>query len=104
MNAKFETPDALRHDSKALADDARELLDATAHVADKKVTEARKRLTTALASVKECARELFQVAEEKAIDGARQADTVVRGHPYESIALALGVGALLGVLLSRRSH
>lgn len=102
MNTNFETPEALRHDSRTLADEAHALLEATASVADEKVTEARKRLTTALASAKECAKESFHQVEEKAIAGARQADTVIRAHPYESIALALGVGTLFGILLSRR--
>ncbi len=93
MNSNFETPDALRHDSRTLADEARALLEATADVADEKVTEARKRLTTALASAKECARDTYQQVEEKALAGARQADSAIRSHPYESIALALGAGS-----------
>jgi len=102
MNSNFETPDALRHDSKTLADEAHGLLEATANVAAEKVTAARKRLTEALASAKECAKDTYHQVEDKARAGARQADTVIRGHPYESIAVALGVGALLGMLIARR--
>ncbi len=103
MAIEFETPDALRHDSRVLADEAHNLLEATASVADEKVAEARKRLTEALASAKESAVDTYLCAEEKAKVRWRQADTVVRGHPYESVAVALGVGTLLGLLLSRRS-
>ena len=102
MNNHFETPDALRHDSRTLANEAHALLEATAAVADERVTEARKRLTSALASAKECAKDSYDQAEEKAMAGARQADTAIRSHPYESIAVALGVGTLVGFLLSRR--
>ncbi len=102
MNTNFETPEALRHDSRSLADEAHGLLEATASVADEKVTEARKRLTTALESAKECAKDKYQQIEEQAKDGARQADRIIRTHPYESIAVALGVGTLFGILLSRR--
>jgi len=31
------------------------------------------------------------------------ADSAIRAHPYESLAIALGVGVLLGALL-RRNH
>jgi len=103
MNTNFETPDAVRHDSKNLADEARALLDATAQVADEKVTEARKRLTEALASAKEYAQDSYYRAEEKAKASARQADIAIRNHPYESIAMALGIGTVLGLLLSRRN-
>ncbi|MBN9693838.1 MAG: DUF883 family protein [Verrucomicrobia bacterium] len=98
----YETPDALRHDSQTLADDAKALLDATAGVADEKVTEARRRLTEALESAKECAVDTYHRVEEQAVAKARQADQVIRRHPYESIAVAVGVGTLLGLLLARR--
>jgi len=102
MNTHFETPEALRHDSQTLAREAKALLEATAQVADDKVSAARQRLTAALASAKESAGERYHQLEERALAGARQADSVIRSHPYESIAVAFGFGALLGLLLSRR--
>ncbi|MBN8249655.1 MAG: DUF883 family protein [Verrucomicrobia bacterium] len=103
MNTHFETPGALRHDSQTLAREAKALLEATAQVADDKVSEARQRLMTALASAKESAGDHYHQIEEKALAGARQADSVIRSHPYESIAVAFGFGALLGLLLTRRN-
>ncbi|MCW5558929.1 MAG: DUF883 family protein [Verrucomicrobiae bacterium] len=103
MNTHFETPGALRHDSETLAREARALLEATAKVTDETVSEARQRLMTALDSAKEHAGERYHHLEEKALAGARQADSVIRSHPYESIAVALGFGTLLGLLLSRRN-
>lgn len=100
--SNYETPDALRHDSKNLAEDARALLDATAEVADEKVTEARQRLTKALENAKECAVDTFHQVEDKAMAKARQADGLIRSHPYESIAVAVGAGTILGMLLARR--
>lgn len=100
--SNYETPDALRHDSQNLADDARALLEATAEVADEKVSEARRRLSVALESAKECAVDTFHQVEEKALAKARQADGVIRSHPYESIAVAVGFGTVLGLLLARR--
>ena len=50
MNAKnrLETPSAVRHDARTLADDARGLLEATKEIGDEKVAECRERLTEAL--------------------------------------------------------
>jgi ElaB/YqjD/DUF883 family membrane-anchored ribosome-binding protein len=99
MNTRFETPAALRHDSHVLADDARALLAATAEVTDEKVAQARQRLESAL----ERARQAAEGVKERAAEGARQADGMIRSHPYESLAVALGIGALLGFVLSRRN-
>jgi ElaB/YqjD/DUF883 family membrane-anchored ribosome-binding protein len=81
-----------------LADDARALMSATADVAGEKVGEARKRLAGAL----ENGKEIYGRVRDKAVDGAKVADQAVHEHPYESIGIALGVGALIGYLVSRR--
>jgi len=80
-------------------EDAQALLAATAHVAEEKVVEARKRLTAAI----EKGKETWNNAREKAAAGAKAADQVIRDYPYQSIGVALGVGALIGFLLSRRN-
>lgn len=95
---RYETPDALRHDVRTLSEDARALLDATAELTDAKVTEARERLTEALNSSKAT----FNRISEKAAQGVQAADQTIRSNPYQSIAIAFGVGALLGYLLGRR--
>jgi ElaB/YqjD/DUF883 family membrane-anchored ribosome-binding protein len=82
-----------------LAEDAQELLAATANVAETKVIEARKRLSAALDRGKEA----WGQAQDYAVEKAKAADEVIRDHPYHSIGIAFGVGALLGLLMSRRS-
>lgn len=98
MNTRYETPEALRHDATTLADNARALLTATAEVTDEKIASARARLESAL----DRAHDFMDEAKDKVKDRARAADTVVRSHPYESLAVAFGVGTLLGCLLGRR--
>jgi ElaB/YqjD/DUF883 family membrane-anchored ribosome-binding protein len=44
----------------------------------------------------------YKVARQKVVDGASAADDTIRSHPYESLAVALGVGVLLGAVLRRR--
>jgi len=89
---------AISNDMGQLADDARALMAATADVAGEKVGEARKRLAAAL----ERAKEIAGRVKEKAIAGAKVADEAVHEHPYQAIGIALGVGAILGYLVSRR--
>lgn len=102
MHHNYETPGAVRHDAETLMDDARELLNATADVADEKVVEARRRLSFAL----DRARVTAQRMQERATELAKRADVAVRDHPYESAAVAFGIGAVAAgivyALCSRR--
>jgi len=81
-----------------LAEDARALMAATADVAGEKVSEARKRLAAALASGKQ----ILGRVKDKAVEGAKATDEAVREHPYQAVAVAFGVGAIVGYLVSRR--
>lgn len=47
--------------------------------------------------------DLYTEAKEKVVVGAKAADRTIRDHPYQSLAVALGAGVLLGVLIGRRS-
>lgn len=82
-----------------LADDARALIAATADIAGDKVGEARKRLSQAL----ENGEELYQHARERAIAGARVTDAAIHRHPYQAIAIGVGIGALMGYLIARKT-
>ena len=86
-------------DVSQLVEDAQDLLTATAHIAEEKVMAARKRLSGAVQN----GREVLDNLKNKAIDGAKATDEVIREHPYESMGVALGVGVLIGLLLRRRN-
>src|SRR5436190_14419488 len=90
---------AMSADLNTLAEDARALMVATADVAGEKVSEARKRLAAALESGKE----MYGRVREKAVEKAKAVDETVREHPYQAIAIGIGVGALIGYLLARRN-
>ncbi|HVU25218.1 MAG TPA: DUF883 family protein [Opitutus sp.] len=89
-------------DLRALAGDAEALLRATASDASDKVKETRARLSAALERAKATCDELQIQGLESAKQAARKADETIRSHPYESLAVALGVGVLLGALLRRK--
>jgi len=86
------------NDMGSLAEDARALMAATADVAGEKVGEARKRLAAAL----ERGKEIYGAVRDKAVEGAKAADEAVHEHPYQAIAIGVGVGALLGYFVARR--
>ena len=89
---------AIYNDAAQLAEDARALMVATADVAGEKVGEARKRLAAAL----ERGKEVYGCVRAKAVESAKAADEAVHEHPYQAIGIAVGVGALIGYLISRR--
>ena len=95
MNQETET----HPNSENLIDDAQALLSATSQAGEEKVIEARKRLTLAI----EKAKQTWNVVQDKAIAGAKATDKTIRENPYQSVGIALGVGALIGYLLARRS-
>ena len=95
MNKETQTTST---DMGQLAEDAQALMAATADVAGEKVGEARKRLAAAL----DRAREIGGCVRDKAVAGAKAADEAVREHPYQAIAIGVGVGALIGFLVARR--
>jgi len=47
--------------------------------------------------------DLYEGTRQKVVAGAKCADATIRANPYQSLAIAAGVGLLLGVLLGRRS-
>jgi ElaB/YqjD/DUF883 family membrane-anchored ribosome-binding protein len=48
---------------------------------------------------------MLKRAEEKTVERAKQADQVIRAHPYQSLGVAfgvaLGLGVLIGILVRR---
>ncbi len=46
--------------------------------------------------------DLYGTARDKVVSGAKSTDTTIRSNPYQSIAIAAGVGLLVGVLVGRR--
>ncbi|MBI5434368.1 MAG: DUF883 family protein [Planctomycetes bacterium] len=82
----------------SVAGHARTLIEATVDAADQRVVGARDGLLRAL----EAGGDVLDHAKERVEEGARSVDKLVRKHPYETLAVAFGVGLLAGVLARRR--
>jgi ElaB/YqjD/DUF883 family membrane-anchored ribosome-binding protein len=89
LTAQDGTKEKLLQDLMTLVNDAEELVHVVGgQLAGKTKTE----LATALDRLKAGCRQF----ESRAAVGARQADRVIREHPYQSISVAFGLGLLLG--------
>jgi ElaB/YqjD/DUF883 family membrane-anchored ribosome-binding protein len=80
---KATTTEDLMAELRAVAREAEELLKATADQTGAKVEELRERAKDAL-------------------EAARGIDDQVRKNPWAAVAIAAGVGLVLGLLLSRK--
>ena len=87
------------NDLGTLAKDARSLITATTDVASQKLEDARQRVAKTVESAKEGAGRV----RDQAVDYAQAADQALHEHPYKAVGIALGVGAFLGYLVSRRA-
>ena len=47
---------------------------------------------------------MYSGARDKVVAGAKATDSKIRDKPYHSLAIAAGVGVLLGLLVGRRSR
>jgi ElaB/YqjD/DUF883 family membrane-anchored ribosome-binding protein len=47
--------------------------------------------------------DIYEGAKKKVVAGAKCADTTIRENPYQSLAIALGAGLVIGVLVGRRT-
>lgn len=90
---------AIRHDVDQLTQHARALLVATADIASEKVVVARDQLDAILNRTRDAGEALY----DNAAEGARYCRDTIRKHPYESLAIGLAVGVMIG-LLSVRSY
>lgn len=89
---------AISNDISQLAEDARALMTATADVVGDKVGDARRRLAAEL----ERGKDLYGQVRAKAAEGCKVTDEAIHTHPYQAIAIGVGLGAVLGYLVARR--
>lgn len=104
MSTRARTASARKHASrgveelKSLLSDAEEALSDAGAVTQEKVDALRTRMRDALEST----REFYDHARDVTRTQAKRADKYVHTHPYQAVGVAAVVGALAGVLVSRR--
>ncbi|ACB74526.1 DUF883 family protein [Opitutus terrae] len=74
-----------------------------ADASSEKPADAIRALQARLATGRARLGELYAGARDKVTAGAKGTDEAIRAHPYRSLAIAAGLGMLLGALIARRS-
>jgi ElaB/YqjD/DUF883 family membrane-anchored ribosome-binding protein len=95
-----QTPEALLNDLRALVSEAEKMLSGAP---DADGAEAVTMLRARFEAAQERFADLYASARKNVAAGAKYTDDVIRANPYQSLAIALGAGLLVGVLLGRRS-
>lgn len=98
--ATAHTPKELLHEMQALVGEAQTMM---ADSLSEHSAEAIDNLRARFGAAQERFAEVYAGAKKKVVAGARYTDTTIRANPYQSLAIALGVGVLVGVLVGRRS-
>src|SRR5262245_44561470 len=93
-----QSTERLLENLREVVRDGEELLRAGADDMSERGSAARERLSAALDTARETQRRL----QERAVEGARATDRIIRENPYQAVGIALGVGLLIGVLATRR--
>lgn len=85
------------NDVEALKDDTGELLESTVRTARKRYNEA----VDALEDVIERGKSMYGVARQRAVHDTKLVDRSIHEHVYQTIAIGIGIGVILGYVLSR---
>ncbi len=89
-------------DVKAVTAEPEACLRATATLSGERASAARARVEERLRAAKDAVGEFSGDVVERGRAAAEAADRTVRDHPWESVAIAAGLGFLLGMLTARR--
>lgn len=98
------TKEKLRNNWKSLVKDLETVLDEVKGDLGDKASAVRDRLERNLEAAKERLAEIEDDLKDQASAAAKAADEYVRENPWQSAGVALGVGFVLGVLISRVSR
>ncbi len=95
-----ETPEQLiEHISRLMAEAEAMITGPVTEQGSGRLADIRERLESARQRLTDA----YGEARKKVVAGAKYTDETIRAHPYQSLAIALGVGVLLGALIRRNS-
>jgi ElaB/YqjD/DUF883 family membrane-anchored ribosome-binding protein len=99
-NKDSATPNEILRDLNELVAEAQALI---AEPAREHSVETIDSLHARFAAAQERFAAAFAGARKRIVAGAKCTDAAIRENPYQSLAIAAGVGLLIGVFLGRRS-
>lgn len=94
-----KSPSDLLDDLRSLVGEAEKLMsDTVVAPTEEAVHSLRERFKSTQARLVD----VYDDTKRQVVAGAHYTDETIRAHPYPALAVAVGVGALLGVLIGRR--
>ena len=96
------TTDKLLHDLKVVVEDAEALLAITAGQTGEKIEQLRARAKESLTAARERMKVAGAQLGDRAKAAAKSTDDYVHANPWTAIAIAAGLGFVLGSLTNRR--
>jgi ElaB/YqjD/DUF883 family membrane-anchored ribosome-binding protein len=104
----MKTSDSTTLSPKELLNDLHNLVAEAEKMMGDSITENTAEAVGALRTRFDAAQErvscLCGIAKERIVTNAKCTDEAIRANPYQSLAIAAGVGVLAGVLLGRRNR
>lgn len=100
MTHEHTAEELIRNIQKLMAE-VEEVIANTSDAAKGEASSRLEELQNRLSSASEAVTGMYRTARRRVTDGAQVADETIRSHPYESLAVALGLGVVLGALLRR---
>jgi len=94
-----QDPKELLSELQALVVDAEKMIGESAGEATEGVMDA---LRSRYENVSERLTDVYANTKKKVAAGAKYTDTTIRDNPYQSLAVAAGLGLVIGLLLGRR--
>jgi len=99
-NAASQDPKELLGELQTLVADAEKMIGESGEATEGVMDNLRARYE----AMQERVTDLYSTAKKRVVAGAKYTDTTIRENPYQALAVAAGLGLLVGVLLGRRSR
>ena len=96
-----QTPEELLNDLRTLVSDAELMLNGSP---DENCSTSFAALQKRFDAARQQLGALYTGTKNTLAAGAKYTDQTIRANPYQSLAIALGTGLLIGVLVGRRSQ
>ena len=94
------TPAELFTEMQALVAEAQAMM---ADAVSEQTSDGIEALRERFASVQRSFADAYGQARKRVVAGAKYTDATIRANPYQALAIAAGVGLLIGVLVGRRT-
>ncbi len=99
---QLRTGESLRQDLTKLKTDLDTLLAQASNLSERELSDAYARMMTKFSSMRFAAKGIAAEATRQLNQGVDKTSDYVKAKPLQSVAMAAGLGLMLGILLARR--